>query len=137
MLLNDEQIRMYIYHTQNQWQIVSEKVFNISLDKLISETEEYGLYGPVEDYEKYLKKLNKLFVDINECFISLQNKDKLRLVISREKDYTEVKIFLNSEIHDRKTYSKSNYVQMYLNLIPYYKLPSERKLLEYKSIKLN
>tara|TARA_R110000772_G_scaffold5691_1_gene20330 strand:- start:2116 stop:2529 length:414 start_codon:yes stop_codon:yes gene_type:complete len=137
MLLNDEQIRMYIYHTQNQWQIVSEKVFNISLDKLISETEEYGLYGPVEDYEKYLKKLNKLFVDINECFISLQNKDKLRLKIKEKKDYTEVKIFLNSEIHDRKTYSKSNYVQMYLNLIPYYKLPSERKLLEYKSIKLN
>ena len=137
MLLNDEQIRMYIYHTQKQWQIVSEKVFNISLDKLISETEEYGLYGPVEKYEEYLKKLNKLFVDINECFISLQNKDKLRLKIKEKKDYTEVKIFLNSEIHDRKTYSKSNYVQMYLNLIPYYKLPSERKLLEYKSIKLN
>ena len=133
MLLNDEQIRIYTQHAQKQWQIVSETVFNTSLDDLIKETEECGLYGPVEKYEEYLIKLNKLFIDINECFISLQNNDKLRLKIKEQEDYTEVKIFLDNKIHDRKNYSKSNYVQMYINLIPYYKLPSGKKLLKYKS----
>jgi hypothetical protein len=115
------------------WETVSLIVFNKSFYDLLSEAEDCGLYGPSDQYEGFLIRLNKLFLDINICLLDLQKVKKLRIKINEIDDENiEVKTYLENKIFLTKNHTKSNHIRMYFDLIPYYILPSEEKLLAYK-----
>lgn len=134
-MLTLDNMRMNIDKANIDISEVSGILFGKRLNDIIYQTEEYGRYGPSDKYTESWEYLKRIFLETCECLTILQNKDRVRIQVmekTSDENHKDIKIFIDNELVNRSNYTDYNYYRMYFYLIPYYEMPLEKELLNYR-----
>ena len=132
------QISNQIYSVRTNWEIMSNVLYNVSINALISNLLSLEKFTKIDDdipYKEMLVELNMMYMGINKCLLSLQNPEYLRIEVREFNLYNDVCIYKYDTFLSGKQYKKSNYMsQVYERLIDHYTMVPYRKVIEYKKI---